>query len=207
MRFQIAINFVACFILAQGQVESLFWERAEMTVSPPTCSVSACSVIFRYFTPKILTTQLTCLETIVPQYCGSLTNTTCICTNTQLIAALTPCALAACNITDALQLQRYAAESCGVQNDMSRVYQGRAYYTVPALATCFVAARFFVRIKLDVGLGADDWLMLAALSSYLCLTGTGVGMAVQGFGQHTYWLSTYQISTALMVRAANVLYL
>ena len=70
---------------------------------------------------------------------------------------------------------------------------------LPALATLFVLARFYVRIKLTIGLGADDWTMLAALCSYLAMVGTGISMALQGFGQHTFWLSVDEITKALMV--------
>lgn len=69
-----------------------------------------------------------------------------------------------------------------------------------ALATIFVIARLYVRTKLDIGLGADDWVMLAALCAYFTCDGIGLGMALQGFGQHTFWLSTHEVSKALMVR-------
>ena len=54
-------------------------------------------------------------------------------------------------------------------------------------------------MKLDVGLGADDWMMLAALASYLTDVGTGISIAMYGFGQHTFWLTSHQVSKALMV--------
>lgn len=59
-------------------------------------------------------------------------------------------------------------------------------------------------MKLDVGLGADDWMMLAALVAYLTDVGTGFSIASYGFGEHTFWLSTYQVSKALMVSDVDV---
>jgi hypothetical protein len=41
--------------------------------------------------------------------------------------------------------------------------------------------------------------MVGALGAYLADVGTGYGMIVQGFGQHTYYLTTYQITKALQV--------
>jgi hypothetical protein len=73
-------------------------------------------------------------------------------------------------------------------------------YVLPALATCFVLARIYIRIKLDVGLGADDWTMLAAHAAYLTDVGTGANIAAYGFGQHTFWLTPDDVSKALMVR-------
>ena len=78
--------------------------------------------------------------------------------------------------------------------------QLNVYYVLPALATCFVLSRMYIRTKLDVGLGADDWMMLAALAGYLTDVGTGVSIAAYGFGEHTFWLTTDDVSKALMVR-------
>jgi hypothetical protein len=59
--------------------------------------------------------------------------------------------------------------------------QLRVFYVLPALTTTFVAARIFASLKLDIGLGADDWVMVGALGAYLADVGTGYGMIVQGF--------------------------
>lgn len=144
---------------------------------------------------------MTCLATIVPEYCGSLTNATCICTSAELTAALTPCVYEACNITESLQLQRYDAESCGVKNDKSRYYeQIRLYAVVAPLSVIFVSARIFTRFRIDIGLGPDDWMIIAAEAAYLTDVGTGLTIATQHFGEHTFWLSIAQVSKALKVR-------
>jgi hypothetical protein len=143
---------------------------------------------------------LACLSTLVPEYCGSLTNATCICTSTELAAALTPCVVAACNVTESLQLERYSAESCGVANDKTRYYeQINLYAVVVPLSLLFVGARIFTRYRVDIGLGPDDWMIIAAEAAYLIDAGTGLTIAVQGFGQHTFWLTIHEVSTALKV--------
>lgn len=65
------------------------------------------------------------------------------------------------------------------------------------LASLFVIARTFTRMRLDVGLGPDDWMMIAALVAYLTDVGTGATIAAQGFGEHTFWLSIGEVSSAL----------
>lgn len=144
------------------------------------------------------------METLVPEYCGSLTNTTCICTDTSLTAELTVCALAACNITEAFQLKRYQAESCGVANEQSRLNeQYTVYKSVPALVTLFFFARIYTRITLEK-LGIDDWVMVAAFIFYWIDMGCGLAMVSNNFGQHTYWLSTKQVESGLMVSQAKI---
>lgn len=112
--------------------------------------------------------QLSCIANFVPEYCGSTSNTTCICNNTDLTAAVYACAYAACDtIPELLQLQKYSAISCGVENDKARLNAVLMMdYIVPFLTALFLAGRIAARIRLDVGLGADDWTILAAAAAY-----------------------------------------
>jgi hypothetical protein len=78
--------------------------------------------------------------------------------------------------------------------------QIRLYCILAPLATLFVAARLFARTRLEVGLGPDDWMMLAALIAYLIDIAVGLGIALNGFGEHTYYLSIKQVTDSLRVR-------
>ena len=92
-------------------------------------------------------------------------------------------------------------DSCGVINDKSRQQQQlHMYYVVPALVFIFIALRAFSRIKLEIGLGPDDWMIIAVGCTYKVDVGTGLGIVLNGSGQHTYYLSTHQVSEALKVR-------
>lgn len=112
---------------------------------------------FAFLTPNLITDiypQLTCLGTLIPEYCDSLTDTTCICTNTELAAVLLPCAVAACNVTDSLQLARYQAEVCETPNDKTRYWQQiHTYIVLVPVTTIFVGLRIFARLRLNIGLG------------------------------------------------------
>lgn len=68
-----------------------------------------------------------------------------------------------------------------------------------ALSLLFVGLRIFTRIRFDIGLGSDDWMLLAAEGAYLTTTGTVCTMLKQGFGQHTFWLSVAKVTKALKV--------
>jgi hypothetical protein len=70
---------------------------------------------------------------------------------------------------------------------------------LPALTTLFVGGRILGRVLLKVGLGRDDWVMLAALVLYLGSVGTSLGLIANRFGEHTFWLRTSQIDMALKV--------
>jgi hypothetical protein len=133
-------------------------------------------------------------------YCDSINNTTCICSNVSFTAAVTVCMTTACNITDILKFQRYGAENCGVANDKTKLHEVLLIdYTVPFITTLFVAGRAFARIRLDVGFGWDDWVMISAYVSYIIAVGTSLGLVLNGFGEHKFWLSTTQVITGLKV--------
>ncbi|KAH7342645.1 hypothetical protein BKA65DRAFT_586621 [Rhexocercosporidium sp. MPI-PUGE-AT-0058] len=97
-------------------------------------------------------------------------------------------------IATAPSCTKYSAVSCGVKNDKTRLNDVlNMDYVVPFLTALFVAGRIFARIRLDVGLGADDWMIVAASAAYFVDVGTSLGLVLNGFGQHTFWLSAEQV--------------
>jgi hypothetical protein len=52
---------------------------------------------------------------------------------------------------------------------------------------------------LKAGLGADDWAILCAYGFYLVDEGMAIGTLQNGFGMHTYWLSTMEVTDGLRV--------
>lgn len=184
--------FAAVFAGVQVQARAFndrsqeLWVR-ESTTQAPTCAVSLLSLTTPKPNNKLTYVQLECLATLIPQYCGSLTNNTCICTSLPLSTALTPCVLATCNTTDALLLQRYSAITCNIPNDKTRRNQQfQMYYVLPPLVFLFVGMRVCSRVMLEIGLGADDWMVGAAAGAYFVDVGTGLGIVVNGFGEHTF---------------------
>lgn len=155
------------------------WGRDTSTTdSPPSCATN-------------------CLVTIIPKYCGSLTNTTCICTDTTMASAMSTCALEACSIPDVLLLEEFSKDTCGVKNDKGRSdLEKRLCYVLPALTVLFFTVRIIARLRTS-GVGPDDWMMVAAVSAYLVDTATGIEINLSGSGIHTYYLAPSEISEAL----------
>lgn len=157
---------------------------------------------------------------MVVEYCGGdLTDTVCMCSNSDMLGVLEECVYGACNVTDSLTMEKYLAVSCknvlfhgsppnlvltacigGIPNDKSRVDQQILTYEIlPPIAAFFVAIRFYARWRFWDGIKADDWMILVAQISYLCDLAMGLGMALHGFGEHIYWLSPSDITEAQKV--------
>lgn len=72
-------------------------------------------------------------------------------------------------------------------------------YIVPFVTTVFITGRLCARIKLDVGLGYDDWVLIAAYFAYMTAVATSLGLVLNQFGEHTFWLTTGQVVRSLKV--------
>lgn len=111
-----------------------------------------------------------------------------------------PCAYSECNITESLRLQKFQQDSCGVHNDNSRKgYLFRQTWTLIILSTLFVGLRCIARLKLGAGMGLDDWAMVAALNSYIIVTAFSLSGLKNNFGQHTYYLTSSELTESLKV--------
>jgi hypothetical protein len=78
-------------------------------------------------------------------------------------------------------------------------------YTLPVFTTLFVALRIWSRWKLAIGIGKDDYFIIAAWISCMINIAFGILITVNGFGRHTFYLETERVSNALKVRGTNVL--
>ncbi|CZR66055.1 uncharacterized protein PAC_15956 [Phialocephala subalpina] len=71
------------------------------------------------------------------------------------------------------------------------------HYGNTAAGEIFRSGRITGRLLLGVSLGSDDWTMVAAFVTYMAGVGTSLGLVLNEFGEHTFWLSETQIVTAL----------
>ncbi|KAJ5050700.1 uncharacterized protein L3040_002575 [Drepanopeziza brunnea f. sp. 'multigermtubi'] len=190
MRVLYLLSLLVACLGSEGLVKGLLFDR-DGVVAAPNCSVP-------------------CLTTLIPKYCNSAANTTCVCANTELRASVLSCSYAACDtFPELFQLQKYAAVSCGITSDKSRLMDVlRASCIVPALTLLFLLGRVTARIRLAVGLGADDWMILAAAAAYYIDMAISLGLVGEGFGQNQYWLEGSQIVNGLKhLYAATIFYM
>ncbi|CAG8961646.1 hypothetical protein HYFRA_00006183 [Hymenoscyphus fraxineus] len=178
----------------------LFYSTALLGFLILSCTANAQRLGRRQFPglDQVPICALGCLATLVPQYCTSFANTTCICTDNDLLDAIQPCVFQVCNITESLRVQRFQKDSCGVQNDKSRQrsYQRTAHVFI-IFCTFFIAARCYARVKLGMGMAADDWVMVAAGAVFMVVSAGVLDTAERNFGQHLYYLTTEEVTYSL----------
>jgi hypothetical protein len=92
------------------------------------------------------------------------------------------------------------AEACGIQNDKSHqnsLY--KSYWTCIALASIFVVARIYTRLKIEARLWMDDYLMLATYAVFIAESILGLIMTKIGLGMHTWYISEQHLTTLQQV--------
>jgi hypothetical protein len=92
----------------------------------------------------------------------------------------------------------------GVKNDKSHQHQDmRLHIVLTPLVGLFILARVFIRMKVEFGLGLDDWAMVFAGVFYMGSVGIAFPITIMGYGQHTWYLEPSTITLSLKVRSLS----
>lgn len=152
-----------------------------------------------------------CLIEYLPKSaCHVATNITCICTNAELTAQLSPCVLEGCSIRDALSTKRFNAEMCHapVTDDSMGLKVITPLFGV--LAVLFCLCRVWARAL--TGLAAswqtDDWMCLVTTVASIPLTVVSLLFATHGLGKDMWMVDFDDITFVLeMYYYTEILYL
>jgi hypothetical protein len=74
----------------------------------------------------------------------------------------------------------------------------RLHLVLTPLVILFIAARVYIRVRLD-GLGLDDWAMIVAGIFYSTSAAMAFPITMAGYGQHTWYLDPSTITLSLVV--------
>jgi hypothetical protein len=92
----------------------------------------------------------------------------------------------------------------GVKNDKSHQHQDmRLHIVLTPLVGLFILARVFIRMRIEFGLGLDDWAMVFAGVFYMGSVGIAFPINIMGYGQHTWYLEPSTITLSLKVRSLS----
>jgi hypothetical protein len=90
----------------------------------------------------------------------------------------------------------------GVKNDKSHQHQDmRLHIVLTPLVGLFILVRVFIRMRVEFGLGLDDWAMIFAGVFYMGSVGIAFPITIMGYGQHTWYLEPSTITLSLKVRS------
>jgi hypothetical protein len=88
-----------------------------------------------------------------------------------------------------------------IKNDKSHQNQDmRLHIILTPLVALFIIARLFIRVKMEAGIGPDDWAMAIAVVFYMGSAGIAFPITMMGYGQHTWYLTPDTIILSLKVR-------
>ncbi|KAF3762758.1 hypothetical protein M406DRAFT_241840, partial [Cryphonectria parasitica EP155] len=108
-----------------------------------------------------------CVISAIPQSaCASFTNTSCICTNTQLAQATKACLLEDCTVADSLDVAKAQADACDYP---VRSMRGTllAPLAIELLAFPAVLLRLYGRWRYAPRYEVDDWIMVVCFPIWI----------------------------------------
>ncbi|KXJ87478.1 hypothetical protein Micbo1qcDRAFT_124531, partial [Microdochium bolleyi] len=125
--------------------------------------------------------------------CG--TNVTCLCSDQVFAVSLEGCVRTNCIVEDTLVLKNATSNACGLPvKDLVAQYSIISH-TLTVLVIVFVGVRVvYKRFLTSLGLGADDWVMVAV--AVLCIPSTFLNsqLATFGAGKDVWTLTPAQIT-------------
>ncbi|KAH8723017.1 hypothetical protein GQ44DRAFT_741359 [Phaeosphaeriaceae sp. PMI808] len=140
----------------------------------------------------------TCLiETLAKKICNA-TDTKCICTNKQFQSSVSLCVAGSCSIPEALVMQNASSTSCGAPVRDRGQSLNKISVVLIVLAGSCVTTRIAFKCLDGLGLGLDDWTILATtvLSTGAILVNR-YGTIESGLGRDLWTLRPDQITMML----------
>ncbi|KAH7017952.1 uncharacterized protein B0I36DRAFT_227613, partial [Microdochium trichocladiopsis] len=124
-----------------------------------------------------------------------LTNATCLCTDPIFFASMEPCVRSSCIIEDALLVKNASKARCGIEPHDS----GAMYTEISTIMTSIAIFLVLVRISyrqwvIRLGLGPDDWTIIAVAASCIPCTVINSRLAIFGIGRDIWTLTPNDIT-------------
>ncbi|CAK7201709.1 hypothetical protein SEUCBS139899_004421 [Sporothrix eucalyptigena] len=140
------------------------------------------------------TCALTCLVSALGSSSCSVSNTTCMCLDTQLLDTSTTCILANCTTLEALSAKNITAVGCDQPvRDKNGVFRATSI-SLGVITGVFLVARFAYRIFVAGSIGADDWVALVATVVGAPSSAMNIeGLANNGLGRDVWTLPAAEI--------------
>ncbi|CAJ2509836.1 Uu.00g057360.m01.CDS01 [Anthostomella pinea] len=140
---------------------------------------------------------LSCLLTTIPaSACGNFTNSTCICTDTDLSAATGACVAASCTVMEQLTLVRTEQEACNIPK-RTRRDDIPGFVVFWAVTLLCLAIRLWVRYSTATELAMDDLVVVLMLLVLIAFVGLGQYVRFTAIGFDIWNLDEATVTIAL----------
>ncbi|KAL2813027.1 CFEM domain-containing protein [Aspergillus granulosus] len=139
---------------------------------------------------------LSCLFSAISNSTCSLTDFDCICADTELNAALTPCIAGSCTIKEALTAQNFSYTTCDYPaNENTTVYH---IINIVGIVVAIIAVALRVTNRIVGGqIGLDDHTIILALFVAVAIAGVGFPLRTYGLGKNIWSVPFDHISETL----------
>ncbi|KAH8652081.1 hypothetical protein BX600DRAFT_527222 [Xylariales sp. PMI_506] len=126
-----------------------------------------CRADFLDYASQIPSCGLSCLLELIPESaCQSVTNSTCICTDNSLFAAVDDCMSANCTVLDRLTVAKIDEEACNKAQER-RAGDIPGFIVLDVISTICLIVKLCVRYQIASKWEVDDWVTFVVLIFFL----------------------------------------
>ncbi|KAI1460372.1 hypothetical protein F4805DRAFT_391404 [Annulohypoxylon moriforme] len=140
---------------------------------------------------------LKCLATEVGASDCTSANTTCICTNSVLLANITECVTSSCSIRDQLSTKKFSAETCGIPGEDRTALIKIIAIVFGALGLLAFILRCMARLIGPHDWGHDDSVMCLVMALEIAFTCLSVPISNAGLGLDMWFVPHDSITEIL----------
>ncbi|ESZ98764.1 hypothetical protein SBOR_0870 [Sclerotinia borealis F-4128] len=171
---------------------------ASLTMAQPSLSLrSSSEAVLAAAQASYPTCSLKCMLEVIPASTCSATDIICLCTNAELQASITLCAMKSCTVFELLTTKNVTETMCSapVRN------RTQAVSHIGVIGGCVALLAFFLRILSSVVTvrqwGMDDWAMCSVVALAIPPTVFSVLLANNGLGKDMWTLTADNITNIL----------
>ncbi|KAK8054479.1 hypothetical protein PG994_009546 [Apiospora phragmitis] len=163
-----------------------------------TLIFSLCQASLIEYTAEIPKCGLTCLRQAIPaSVCHTFTNETCICTDPDLLEAVTECASKQCTILDQPKFAKVQEQACNKPQRRRSMVDEVVYVVIDVITLICIIIRIVVRYQMTSTMELDDWVVLAMVPVWAAFLGLGHYIRIVAMGRDIWDVDPQTVTRVL----------
>ncbi|KAK8860103.1 Satratoxin biosynthesis SC1 cluster protein 4 [Apiospora arundinis] len=165
-----------------------------------TLIFSLCQAGLIEYAQEIPGCGLSCvIEAIPASVCHTFTNDTCICTDPDLLVAVTECATRKCSVLDQIKFAKIQETACEKPQRRRSMVDEVIFFVLDAVTLLCIVVRIFVRYHMTHTMEMDDWVVVLAVLVWGPFLGLGHYIRIVALGRDIWDLDPEAVTSVLRV--------
>ncbi|KAK8118055.1 uncharacterized protein PG998_006336 [Apiospora kogelbergensis] len=165
-----------------------------------TLLFSLCQASLIEYTAEIPSCGLSCLLQAIPaSACHTFTNETCICTDPDLLAAVTECATKKCGILDQLKFAQIQEQACEKPQRRRSMVDEYVFAGLDVVTLICIIIRICVRYSMTSTMEIDDWVVVVMVLVWAPFLALGHYIRIVALGRDIWDVDPETVTSVLRI--------